>query len=362
MSGTVGNNLERASGSIGSAGSGITVDSGDPAVDTNPAGGVGTVWSNSTSGETYVCTDASSGANVWTNVGDGGGQISLSFQYAQVSGYAMTGYTGSNVDTIDKWSVTSDGNATDVGNMSAIRDCGGYSSLTTGYQCGGYDGSRSNRIHRITFASDGDSVDSSNLTVGRSGGCSGSQSATHGYWSGGTSTGATDIIDKMQFSTNGDATDVGNLTSVMTDKSAGISSLTHSFNAGGTSHTTTIDKWAHASDGNASATGTLSTARGENQGQQDGTHGYSSGSNNLPDKTKIDRFAFASDGTTSNIGDLTGSAKGNSFACSAASYGYNAGAFPTQNIIDKYQFQASSDSSDVGDLTLSRGAGASAQY
>ena len=303
----------------------------------------------------------------YAGFGGGGAAVVFAFQYAQVSGYAMSGFIGSaNVDRIDKWSVTSDADATDVGNMSAIRDSSGYSSLTTGYQCGGYDGTRSNRIHRITFASDGDSVDSSDLTLGRSGGCSGSQSETHGYYSGGyASHPGNNTIDKMQFSTNGDATDVGDLTSTMINKAGGISSLTHSFNAGGQNHTTVIDKWSHSSDGDASATGTLSTGRNACVGQQDATHGYVSGG--WEQTTEIDRFAFASDGATSDVGSLT-LGRDATFCCSSASYGYNAGAYQENpspspsNVIDKYQFQASSDSSDVGDLTLARGSGSSAQY
>ena len=54
---------------------GPTVSASDPAINTNPSGGVGTQWANSTSGEMYVCTDATAGANIWTNVGEGTGDI-----------------------------------------------------------------------------------------------------------------------------------------------------------------------------------------------------------------------------------------------------------------------------------------------
>ncbi|MDP7367397.1 MAG: hypothetical protein QGH83_09090, partial [Candidatus Pacebacteria bacterium] len=55
---------------------GPTVSASDPTINTNPSGGVGTQWANSTSGEMYVCTDATAGANIWTNVGAGSGNIS----------------------------------------------------------------------------------------------------------------------------------------------------------------------------------------------------------------------------------------------------------------------------------------------
>ena len=64
----------------------VTVSSSDPAIDTNPSA-VGHLWLNSTSGESYVCTNATSGSNVWKNVADGSGDIApLSVQYLVVAG------------------------------------------------------------------------------------------------------------------------------------------------------------------------------------------------------------------------------------------------------------------------------------
>ena len=37
--------------------------------------GVGTIWVNSTTGAMFICTDATVGANVWTNVGEGSGNV-----------------------------------------------------------------------------------------------------------------------------------------------------------------------------------------------------------------------------------------------------------------------------------------------
>ena len=51
-----------------------TVSSSDPTVSTNPSA-VGHYWVNSTSGETYICTDATTGSNVWVNTGGGSGNI-----------------------------------------------------------------------------------------------------------------------------------------------------------------------------------------------------------------------------------------------------------------------------------------------
>ena len=51
----------------------ITKSTSEPTGTTNPSGGVGTVWLRTTTGEMYCCTDATTDANVWTNIGDGRG-------------------------------------------------------------------------------------------------------------------------------------------------------------------------------------------------------------------------------------------------------------------------------------------------
>ena len=52
-----------------------TTSASDPTVTTNPGTGVGTIWLNSSSGELYCCTDATTNDNVWTNIGGGAGHI-----------------------------------------------------------------------------------------------------------------------------------------------------------------------------------------------------------------------------------------------------------------------------------------------
>jgi hypothetical protein len=47
-----------------------TISAADPLPTSNPSA-VGHYWVNSTSGKTYICTDAANNSNVWTNSGDG---------------------------------------------------------------------------------------------------------------------------------------------------------------------------------------------------------------------------------------------------------------------------------------------------
>jgi hypothetical protein len=55
----------------------VIINAADPTVTANPTNGVGTIWLNSTTGESYCCTDATAGDNVWTNIGSGTGSIAL---------------------------------------------------------------------------------------------------------------------------------------------------------------------------------------------------------------------------------------------------------------------------------------------
>ena len=87
--GDSGDSFSLAAGATATGFGDITKSASDPAADTNPAGGVGTVWANTTSGEMFILTDATAGANVWTNVGNGTGSIGGS-SYTTATGGTVT--------------------------------------------------------------------------------------------------------------------------------------------------------------------------------------------------------------------------------------------------------------------------------
>jgi hypothetical protein len=66
----------------------------DPTVSSNKT--LGTEWLNSTSGEMYICTDATAGANVWTNVGAGTSSIAPAYNidYLVIAGGGASGKGG----------------------------------------------------------------------------------------------------------------------------------------------------------------------------------------------------------------------------------------------------------------------------
>ena len=302
----------------------FTVSASDPVVTTNPSGGVGTIWMNSTSGETYCCTDATAGSNVWTNCGTGFDHThSDSFQ-GEIAGFSSGGHSTARVDVIDTFSFLTDGGSTDHGNLTVSR-----------YQV------------------------------------SGSSSSTHGYTHGGTgnaSPSKLDHIDKFAFNTGSNATDVGNLANARS-QTFGLTSPTHGYCAGGDQPPVTknIQKYSFSSDGNATNVGNLSLERSIGATSVTTTHGYSSGGYHLDavpfPYITIDRFAFSSDGTALDVGDLSVTR----YSCSGTSsltHGYVAGGYVSgvnanTAAVERFSFASTASGADVGDLQVANGAGSS---
>jgi len=292
-----------------------------------------------------------------------------------VSGYSSGGYTGSvRTTTIDKYPFSSDGNATDVGDLLALVTLGaGQSSSTNGYYSGGLTGPSTvtDTIQKFPFSVDAGSSDVGNLSAQPSNGraeVTGQSSGEHGYTSGGAS-GAPlfDTIDKFAFAADGNATDVGNLTQARSSLS-GQSSDASGYNSGGyrpagpPNGVNTIDKFPFSSDANATDVGNLATVCVDVAGQNSSTSGYISGGSDgtpVPDILNvIQKFPFAADAGSSDVGDLT---VGRKFigGVSSGQSGYTNGGFsptPTTNynVIDKFSFSSDANATDVGNLTQIR--------
>ena len=337
--------------------SGFTQSASSPATNTNPSGGVGTVWYNTTTGNAYICTDATAGENVWTNVGGGSDGIEPFYPYGDTSGYTIGGHTGSSgSDVKDKFSFTSDGNATDVGNaLSAIFFTTGASSTHHGYHAGGAP--LTDTIQRFSFASDGDSEDVGNLFLIRNT-AAGFSSETHGYQAGGGNASTPNDeglngIEKYAFGSSTTGTDVGNLT--MT--------LTHGYRQGGRISGTrqdVIERFSFASDGDSVDVGDLLaiTSNCSVNGQNSSTHGYAvsgEGTAPNPNATRIQKYQFAASSNATAVGTLTVGNRSAGAGQSSTTHGYASGGPDTPlNVIEKFSFTSDGNSSDVGDLTVAR--------
>ncbi len=340
----------------------VTKNASDPAIDTNPSGGVGTLWANTTSGEMYACTDATAGANVWINVGSGSGDVQKSHQ-GTLSGYAAGGYTGSASNVIDKWAFSSDANATDVGDLTAARNgLAGSQDTTHGYIAGG--SGHSNIIERTAFATDGNSSDVGDLTVGKSS-ISGHSSFTHGYTCGGEASGTGDnginVIEKYAFASSGNGINVGDILETRLSVS-GVMSLTHGYAIGGRrlqpiTRTDNIEKFPFATDSNSTDHGDLLAVNTNiaYNGQQSLTHGYATGGEFTGNGTRLQKFAFATSSNATSVGTLSASTTATT-GCSSTTNGYCGGASEgaTSEIL-KFSFESDGNASDIGDLTVARG-------
>jgi hypothetical protein len=103
----------------------------DPTIATNPSA-VGHLWINSTSGDAYICTDATAGANVWTSIGDKG-----------------QGIPNYNVDFL----VIAGGGAGSAGKPSGGGGGGGAGGYRTSYGSGNISGGLSAVESALSFAS-----------------------------------------------------------------------------------------------------------------------------------------------------------------------------------------------------------------
>jgi len=166
-------------------------------------------------------TDASGVACLATAKYDiGAGQSSSTAGYA--GGGTVDGVGYSNV--IDKFPFSAEASATDIGDLSKARNkVVGQSSSEYGYVSGGQPGSgdgpspySGNRVDKFSFSSDGNATDVLDLFQENYQGV-GHSSTTHGYVSNGTARQApslnTNVIQKFPFSSDTNGTDVGDMLS-----------------------------------------------------------------------------------------------------------------------------------------------------
>ena len=367
--------------------------SSDPTISTNP-GTVGTKFINTTDGEIFICTDATAGANVWTNVGPGSGNIyPWAFQGSSF-GYTSGGDPGNGTNHIYKYSFTTDGNATDIADLASSQRMrpAGCSSTTHGYVLGGDYWAPSttthlNSIEKFQFSNNGGGVDIADLTTVRRM-MAPSSSETYGYVAGGYNASArVNIIEKTPFASDSNSTDVGDTTTVV-DTASGISSTDYGYLAGGyrppsDAIVNNIEKWSHVSDGNSADVGDLTQVVATAIGLNTGSYGYVAGGTAVayPNAGNefIQKFSFAS-GTQNSVaynGILTFTRGGNNSAyphnrknpCGASSTvsGYTQGGNDAQAnnstlLMDKFNFATEANATNVGDLPTKKYMAGSHQY
>ena len=195
------------------------------------------------------------------------------------SGFVCAGMEGppnSAVTTIDKFSLAAPPvTATDSG-MEIITECERGCGLTDsanahGYQIGGVDldasaswGPGLDTVQKFSFTGSGTATDVTECVQGELR-PTGTASITHGYLAGGAPRGSyvdVNIVEKFAFSAPQSVSDVGDLTQVRSGI-MGASGTTHAYHAGGadwgpSSCFNIIDRSSNSADGNSTDVGDLS--------------------------------------------------------------------------------------------------------
>ena len=341
----------------------------DPAEDTNPTSGIGTLWVNTTSGEVYSCTDATTDANVWTNVGVGSSD-NIAPYGASVAGYLVGGWaeppsTGT-LTAIDKYAFASgSSNAVDHGDLVTRRSANtGNWSATHGYSSGGYLGSSQPKVQTVDkFAFAGSNVTATSIGNLNSAGMfgAGCSSETDGYHCGSyLGSGSYDNgIDKIVFSSDSVSHNVGSLNSHATVENINENySTTDGYVVGGDGNNK-IDSFSFASEGQTSLVGTLTQNRGQCSSQNTMTHGYSAGGYNTSNGStlsSIEKFAFGSSVTsTARSNDLTAARRQNG-GFTSTSHGYSCGGTDGggDDTIERFSTASDTATEDISNLSFGK--------
>jgi len=340
-------------------------NSNNPATNTNPSDGVGSLWINTTTGELHVLTDATTDANVWTNVGGGSGDIEPWGSSNKTYLYGGNS-PSSHIDSIEKFTFASEAAAASNGNLTrAIYSSTGGNSTTHGYNAGGYHGpnnssGRSAVIDKHAFANEASTNGIGNLTQNRNA-ASEAHSTTHSYCAGGYTAGSRTELDKFAHATDGNATTVGTL-SVTATSHPGFESATHGYTGPSGTSGGKVDSWSFASDNNATNVSTISglNTAGDSDGVSSETHGYYQFS------TDIVKFSFASESdhvdTTRDMLTIEAATTGELRNNGDAYWFGTASGSGNDNTIEKFNVNSGGNATDVGDLTVSRNDSVSAAH
>lgn len=293
-------------------------------------------------------------------------------------------------NSIEKVSIASDGNATDVGDISntALGNQMGNSGPDDGFASGGRNqaptytvGGGITQIDKYPFATDANSTDAGDILVSR-GSAATNNSPTHGYQTGGASGPGDRVnsISKFPYAiASGTGTDVGDIAPAIApngmSSGGGSSDTTHAYIHGGYYNlpwptTNIIQRFPFATDTNAEDVGDMLTAGiyFVTNHQQSTTHGYVTAGIGGPSspgrKNDITKFPFAASGANaSDVGDATVARYG-AIGGSSTSHGYIMGGNTPSaetNVIDKYSTSSDANATDVGDLITATDRGAGGQ-
>ena len=347
---------------------GFTQSASSPATNTNPSGGVGTVWYNTTTGNGYVCTNATTNSNVWRNFGLGIRPIPIWFGGRGCFGAGnLSGGSNAHSVTIDYVTIATPGNATDFGDL--IRNGENVTSSVSNGSRGIWAGGSwrdsanntayNNEIQYVTIANTGNATDFGDLSGTRFN-MGAASSGVRGLFAGGHFGGWTQVntIEYITIATTGNGTDFGDMTQAP-QRPQGCSNGTRGVFAGGAinsgnTEVDTIEYVTIANTGNAIDFGDLTRASSSHGACSDETRGIWAARNVAgTEYNEMDFVTLATTGNANDFGNLT-SARNHACSCSNGITGVWAGGGNFSNIIDCVRIATIGNATDFGDLTVAR--------
>ena len=363
----------------------FVTSSSDPAAtdDTGLGYAVGTTWVNTTSGQVFICSDASAEDAVW--YGQEGDIINEPFTIAGSNGYIIGGYGNTGlVDTQEKVSFTSPANATDFGEAGRTVRNQGFgvqcdSSKSYGFTFGGLRDpwpTNTADIERHGFSAPTSGTNTGELTSNRESmatSTDGTKSMLMGGLSVSDGTQALDTIEMVTLSTSGESTsaDSGAELSALVGYASGASDTVNGrgYRTGGNhfgasppypqTSSDVIEYSAFTSTADAADWGNLVTARQGHHACHANTTGvWASGHGGGPVNTQIETFSFSSPGNATDVGEMSTTFGGHA-GHSSTDYGFaTGGATPPSGYhdqIDRFSLVSSGDGADFGEISASRG-------
>jgi len=297
------------------------------------------------------------GSYIGFGAGDGG---AVGFTFGGTQYGFMCAHDNPVSHDINRWSFTSDGDATDWGDLAGTvaYNKSGHSDIANsyGYMSGGYPIS-SNEIARFSLTSSGGSTDVGDLTQNTSAPAS-ATNATHCYtlgheWNGGGGGDGT-VNSRWAFASSTDAEDWGDL---MVNQFGGGGATngdgTYGYHMSGHdgAGSTRVQKVNLTSQATATDVSNTTQARYKTAGNSSTTHGYASAGWAGYHSDVTDNFPFASDADFTDVGNLI-TATHNVGGTSSTTYGYVCGGTPNLTGIVKHSFASGGNATAQGDLTV----------
>tara|TARA_R110002126_G_scaffold24193_1_gene84419 strand:- start:251 stop:1186 length:936 start_codon:yes stop_codon:yes gene_type:complete len=272
------------------------------------------------------------------------------------------GFTGGNVNVIDRVIIATLGNASDIGDLAqTASEISAVSSSTRGVFSGraGND-TATFPMSYITIANLGNSITFGEMLPSfNPTGPAGASNSVRGIFGGGDDGVTKNVIQYITIASTGNAVDFGDLTQSRFYL-AGCSSPTRALFAGGSTTSVTatlvntIDYVTIASTGNATDFGDLTASRNLLAASSSSTRGVFGGGYNVTNV--VDYVTIATTGNATDFGDLT-VARNRLASCASGTRSIFGGGYDgadNLNVIDYITIATTGNATDFGDLTVAR--------